>query len=319
MVASGGAIAITVFHRPADPAGFEGWLTELIAAAREAEGFVSAAVSVRDDPQLDSAVAVRFLTEQLLHQWLDSSACRSALERGEARGLYRRSSDLIFVAGGHPPAGVAVFLHDVAPGKEGAFVQAQGELTAKTAAFSGSEGTVTFSPDLNGEWMSVIRFRTARHLEAWMCSPDREEMLPHLRESLTRNFSEVSVNTPFASTVRTENGQTSITPGWKTFLMVLVVLYPVGMLLKRFLDPELDRFGVVPWLGFFVGLAASVALLQWALMPVASAVLRHWLDPVSGRGWRSSLAGTIAVLVVCAVSFLLFAVVKDLQFWDYMN
>lgn len=319
MVGSEGATAITVFHPPADPAGFEGWLTEVIAAAREAEGFESAAVSVRDDSRLDSAVAVRFGTEHLLHQWLDSSACKSALQRGEELGLYRRTSDLVFVAGGQPPAGVAVFLHDVAPGKEDSFVKAQVALTAKTAAFSGSEGTVTFTPDLNGEWVSVVRFRTADQLEAWMRSPERQEMLPHLRESLTRNFSEMSVSTPYASTVRTENGQTSITPGWKTFLMVLVVLYPVGMLLKRFLDPELDRAQVAPWLGFFVGLALSVALLQWALMPVASAVLRHWLDPIAGRGWRASLAGTIAVLVVCALSFLLFAVVKDLQFWDYKS
>ena len=77
-----------------------------------------------------------------------------------------------------------------------------------------------------------------------MRPPERQEMLPHLRESLTRNFSEVSVSTPFGSTVRTENGQASITPGWKTFPTVLVVLYPVGMLLKRFLDPELDRADV---------------------------------------------------------------------------
>jgi uncharacterized protein len=319
VVGSAGATAITVFHQPSDPAGFERWLSELTAAAREADGFESAAVSVRNDPQLDTAVAVRFQTEQLLHQWLDSPACRSALERGEGFGLYRRASDLILVAGGQPPAGVAVFLHDVAPSKEESFVKAQVQLTAKTANFSGSEGTVIFTPDLNGEWVSVIRFRTASHLEAWMRSPERQEMLPHLRESLTRNFSEVSVSTPFGSTVRTENGQASITPGWKTFLTVLVVLYPVGMLLKRFLDPELDRADVAPWLGFFVGLAASVALLQWALMPVASAVLRRWLDPVAGRGWRSSLWGTIAVVVACALSFLVFAVVKDLQFWDYMD
>lgn len=319
MVGSAGATAITIFHRPADPAGFESWLTELIAAAREAEGFDAAAVSVRDDPRLDSAVAVRFRSEHLLHQWLDSSACKSALQRGEALGLYRRTSDLVFVAGGQPPAGVAVFLHDVAPGKEDSFVKAQVELTAKTATFGGSEGTVTFAPVLTGEWVSVIRFRTAHHLEAWMSSPERQEMLPHLRESLTKNFSEMSVNTPYGSMVRTENGETSITPGWKTFLIVLVMLYPVGMLLKRFLDPELDRAGVVPWVGFFVGLALSVALLQWGLMPAASAALRHWLDPVAGRGWRSNVAGTIVVLVVFVLSLLVFAYVKDLQFWDYMD
>jgi hypothetical protein len=310
------ATAVTIFH-PAPNGAFDAWMAELRASAQAADGFVTARESMHTDPRLDIAVEVTFSSEGQLHHWLDSDSRKAVLRRGESLGFWRSTSDLVFLEGGIPPAGVAVFLHSVAGGKETAFHAAQGVLAETTAAFPGNEGTVVFPPETDGEWMSVIRFRTGHQLAAWLNSGERTDMLPQLRESLTKNFSEVSVSTPFGSTVRTDNGETTITPDWKMFLLVLVMLYPLGMLEKRFLDPSLAHFQVVPWLGFFVGLAVSVASLQWLLVPAAVVVLRRWLDPVDGSGLRTSLAGALILIVFCAAMLLLFATVKDLQFWDY--
>jgi uncharacterized protein len=44
---------------------------------------------------------------------------------------------------------------------------------------------------------------------------------------------------------------------------------------------------------------------------------RRWLDPVDGAGARISLAGAAAVVMLYAVTLILFATVRELQFWDY--
>lgn len=313
------ATAITVFHPVTDIQGFDEWFPGLLASAQAAEGFVSSRVSVHNDPRLDLAVAVTFGTQDLLDDWLDSPGRKLVLADGESRGFWPQTSDLVFVEGSVPPAGVGVFLHSVVLGKETDFEAAQRRIIEATAAFPGNEGTVVFPPDLAGEWMSVVRFRTGHQLSAWLQSQERAEALPAVRASLTRNFSEVSSTTPFGSTVRTENGQTTITPGWKTVMLLLLPLYPTAMLLSRFLGPPLDRLGAEPWLVLFVSNVISVALLQWPLMPLASAVFRRWLDPVEGAGWRVSLIGAAVLVVLYAATLLLFASVKSLQYWDFTS
>ena len=313
------ASAISLFHPTADATGFDDWVASLLSSAQSTEGFVGLRVSIHDDARFDWGVEVSFRTEELLHAWLDSPARAAVLGEGASRGFRLRTADLVFVGGSVPPTGVGVFLHTVAKGKEADFVAAQARIAGETTAFSGCEGTALFPPDFSGEWMSVVRFRMGHHLAAWMKSGERAAVLPEMRASLTKNFSEVSVSTPFGSTVRTDDGKTTVTPDWKIFLLVLVMLYPLGMLEKRFLDPAQQHFGVTPWMQFFVGLALSVAALQWLLMPAAAVIMRRWLDPVDGKGLRTSLTGALILLVIGLAMLALFASVKMLQFWDFAS
>jgi uncharacterized protein len=313
------ASAVSVFRPAPNAEGFDAFVPDLLASAEKADGFVAARVSVHNDVRLDGAVEVTFRTENLLHAWLDSPARKELLRDGESRGYWQRSSDLVFVDGGQPPVGVGVVMHSVAPGKEHEFLAAQVRIAEATAAFPGSEGTIVFPPDSSGEWMSVIRFRRGHLLSAWMQSRERAEALPVVRASLTRNFSEVSRTAPFGSTVRIQDGQTKITPGWKMAMLVLLTLYPTVMLLSRFLAPSLDHHGVPPWLLLFISNIASVAMLQWLLTPVASIVFRRWLDPIDGAGVRVSVIGAAAVVLLYGACLIVFASVKFLQFWHYAS
>src|SRR6202165_5804311 len=311
------ATAITVFHRVPDTPRFDTWLPGLVASARKAEGFVASRVSVHQDPRLDLAVEVTFRTEDLLHTWLDGPARNAVLRAGESRGYFTASSDLVIVGGGVPPVGVGVFLHSVAVGKEADFEAAQARIAEATAAFPGCEGTVLFPPDLAGEWTSLIRFRRGHQLAAWMRSRERAEALPDVRANLTRDSSEVTRTAPFGSTVRTDNGETKITPGWKIAMLILLTLYPSVMLLSRFFGPALGRLGVGPGVALWLSQIVSVAALQWLFMPAASRAFRRWLDPIDGASLRVSLAGAAVIVVLYAATLLLFASVKSLQFWDY--
>ncbi|VEG51367.1 antibiotic biosynthesis monooxygenase [Mycolicibacterium aurum] len=314
------ASAVTVFHRNDDDrTGFEVWAAELLASARSAAGHLSGYVSDLDDPHMDWAVAVTFADEDQLHSWLDSPARRDMLRDGQTRGFWCGSGDLVLTDAGPTSAGVGVFRHAVTAGKEGEFRRMQARLSTAAVAFPGYEGTVLIPADREGEWLSIIRFRTGPHLSAWMRSAERTEALAGLRSTLSEDFATISNTTPFGTTVRIEDGRTLMTPNWKSVMLVLLVLYPTVMLLSRFLGPVVDEAGAAPWLGLWISQVVSVSAMQWWLMPAVSRPFRTWLDPVDGAGVRTSLAGAGVILALYAVTFTVFATVHDLQFWDYAN
>ncbi|MEV0339505.1 antibiotic biosynthesis monooxygenase [Nocardia sp. NPDC050713] len=311
------ATAVTVFHRPPDAESFEAWLDWMGETAFAAEGFVECCRAVSDDPALEPGFSVTFRSEALVNEFLDSAARSRVLAEGEALGIQRKSSDLVIVEGELPPPGVGVFHHSVADGKAADFVAAEAELVTLSATFPGFEGVALFCRGDTGRWFSVLRFRTAQHLSDWMRSEQRAAALPALRAELTEDFSVVAHTTPFGSTLRTVDGRTRVTPTWKIAMLVLLVLYPTVMTLSRFLGPVLDENGAPPWLAMWLSQIVSVALMSYILSPAVAACFRRWLDPVDGAGWRISALGAAIVVVLYALTLLLFATVKWLHYWDY--
>lgn len=310
--------AVTVvmtFHSPVGE-GFDAWRADLLVAARSANGFRGCATSMRGE-HFEAAVAVHFDDESALHAWLDGEARRHVLETGQAQGYWRRAGDLILGDDHATPPGLSAFRHSVATGKEAEFLAIQERLARASSAFSGYEGTAVLAPEIGNEWLSVLRFRTASQLEDWLDSAERDEALPGLRSSLSKGFSAVSSTTPFATTVRVQDGKTLMTPNWKSAMLVLLVLYPTVMTLSRFVGPVVDRAGAEPWLALWISQIFSVSALQWWLMPNVTRPFRGWLDPVDGAGWRTSLIGAAVIVAGYAATLALFASVRWLQFWDY--
>jgi antibiotic biosynthesis monooxygenase (ABM) superfamily enzyme len=307
-------IAVTIFHQTDDPETFTGWARRLRATAATAIDF---RVSVLGEPHLDWAVAVTFVDEAVMHEWLDSTDRNEVIRAGEAQGVLRATSDLVIGADGSVPSGIGVFRHTVAPGRAADFVTAENQLAEASKKFPGFERVCTFAPGADGESISVLRFRTDNQLKAWLSSDERINALGGLRSSLTHEFSLVSSTTAFGATIRTENGRTAVTPNWKTAMLILLVLYPTVMLLSRFLGPVLDGLGAPPWLGLWSSQVISVVALQWVLMPWAGRRFRRWLDPIDGASRRVSVLGAAVMVGGYAVTLMLFATVQWLQFWDY--
>lgn len=309
------AVVISIFHPVGGPGVFDVWADEVRSAAETTAGFVAFAASVRRNALLDWAIAVSFESENSLHEWLDGTTWKALVRRGADRGLLPLCADLVIVGGAVLPTGVGIVASKVSDGMEDDFQAAHGRLTMAASKFSGYEGTAVFAPGASGEWMSLIRFRTESQLSAWLRSPERKEVLPRVRSSLTRDFSVFAQTTPLGTTVRRVNGRTAMTPSWKTAMLLLMVLYPMGMLQSRFVAPVIGKLGVKPWLSVWLGQMVSVALMQWWLMPTVSSRCRRWLDPVDGGGLRISLRGAAVALIVYAASLTVFATVDWLQWW----
>ena len=311
--------AVTVFHPIDDADGFAAWLADLTASARAAPGFCAAAPAVHDAPRFDWALAVTFDTEDQVHAWLDSPGRATVVTAGEGRGYWSSTTDLVIIEGQASPPGVSAFRHSVAAGKQDDFVAIQIELTEASAGFPGFEGTSLFPPQTGGDWLSVVRFRTQKQLARWLQSRERDQVLGELRSSLTKEFAPVSSTTPFATTVRTENGTTVMTPDWKSAMILLLVLYPTVMILSRFFGPVLDDLGAPPWLAMWLSQVTSVSLMTWWLMPWASRPFSRWLDPVDGADRRISTIGAVVIIACYGLTLTIFAMVKYLQYWDFGN
>ncbi len=308
-------MAVTIFHRVADPEVFDGWIGDVRSAAEAAPGFVAFAASIRRDAPLDWAVAVTFESEDSLHQWLDGATWKHLVRAAAARGFLRLSSDLVIIEGAVIPTGVAIVSSSVSSGMEADFQAAHIKLTTAASQFPGYEGTALFPPGAPGKWMALIRFRTEPQLSAWLRSPQRNEVLPPVRSSLTTDLSVFAQTTPLGTTVRNVDGKAKMTPSWKTAMLLLMVLYPVVMLQSRFVAPVIGKLGTQPWLSVWLGQILGVALMQWWLMPTVSSWCRRWLDPVDGASRRISLRGAVVAVIVYAASLTAFATVDVLQYW----
>lgn len=285
-------------------------MASYLASARHSPGHVGARESVQGNRPLDWGVEVAFSNSELLDDWLDSAERRAVLREGESQGWWRCSSDLILTRGEAPAANVGIFLHSVTPGKEAEFIDAQTELTRSSSAFPGYEGTAVFPADSAGQWTSVLRFRSADQLAEWMRSRERQEALPRLRGELTRDFTQLARSAPFGSTIRVADGQTRITPAWKSAMLVLLCLYPTVMVLSTSLAPALGNLGVNQSLSVFAGNVVSIVALQWVLVPAVSRPFRRWLDPIDGASTRISVAGAVAIVFVYAALLGLFVLVN---------
>jgi uncharacterized protein len=310
------AMAVTNFDRAADPEAFDRWICDVRSAAEAIQGFVAFAASISRDAPLDCAVAVTSVAEDSLHQWLDGATWKQLVRAAAARGFLRLSSDLVIIDRAVIPTGVAIVSSSVSSGMEANFQAAHIKLTTAASQFSGYEGTAVFPPGAPGKWMSLIRFRTEPQLSAWLRSPQRNEALPPVRSSLTRDFSVLAQTTPFGTTVRNVDGKAQMTPSWKTAMLLLMVLYPMVMLQSRFVAPVIGKLGVQPWLSVWLSQILSVALMQWWLMPTVSSWCRRWLDPVDGASRQINLRGAAIAVIVYAASLTAFATVEVLQYWN---
>ncbi len=318
----GRAATALVIYR-VDPVRVESvraWQHELDAAAARFAGFTESRVTVPANLADDWAASVTFTNERRLRAWLAGVERAVLLARGAEVGVVDAVPAIVLVEDESPPVGVAVFTHRVVAGREEAFRAVEHDLNLAGREFHGYLGSVSLAPSsTEGLWMSVVRFDSDSDLQLWVTSPRRAELLPRLRAQLQEDFGQYTRNTPFGSIVRVDSSGTSVTPLWKTAMVVLLVLYPVVMLLSRFLVPLLSDAGADPGLALWMSQVVSMVLLTYLCMPYATKAFRWWLDPADGADLRTSIKGAVVIVLLYLITLAIFLSIKDLQFWDYMS
>lgn len=298
-------VILSLAPRPDQP--FEAWHKALLAAASESPGF-QAAETFLPHPGLqeDWVVLLRFDEPRFLRAWLDAPRAAELVE--QAAGLCEKPPVQLVVA--EPgrlrgPVSMVIETHVPADRLE-VFRAWQRDMEAEERRFPGFLDTRLLEPaaEVNEGWTVVIRFDTVEHLDAWVESDARRQLIARVEPDLHGKMRRVvsSFDGWFPLSVA---GDAPPPPTWKQAMTVLVALYPTVMLVSMALDPWLNKLGWRMPARILTGNVVGTILLSWLIMPPLNVVLKPWLFPT-----RRSAAldlGVLALLVaLCALALLLF-------------
>src|SRR5919199_5914713 len=234
----------TVQVRQGEEGAFAGWLAELNKIVAPSPGYISAVVTPPAPPAHSDWVMVqRFQTLEQLGAWLDSDERRSLLDKSasllvdegttnviEGSSTERSPQDMV----------TEIITVSVKPGMEKAYRDWVDRIRQVEATFPGYRGLELQPPipGLQDDWVSLLRFDTTEHLNAWLESDARREALREA-ETFVDRTREQQVATAFSGWFAFGDAPGQVPPSWKQSMIVLLTLYPVVMLELLFLNPLL--------------------------------------------------------------------------------
>ena len=304
------ATAVTAVQvRQGEEGAFTGWLTELNKTIATFPGYVSAVVIPPVPPlQSDWVMVQRFQTIEQLRAWLDSDERRALLDKGASLLADEGTTNVI------QGANTELSPHDmvteiitvsVKPGMEEAYRDWVERIRQVEARFPGYQGLQLQPPipGLQDNWVSLLRFDTAEHLNAWLESDARRTALEEVEPFIDRR--EQQVATAFSGWFTFGDVPDQVPPNWKQSMIVLLMLYPIVMLELLFLNPRLESLGMAE--ATFIGNLLSVAALGWVLVPPANRAFDWWLRPRPDAPQWVTAAGVALIIGLYALTVAVFA------------
>lgn len=162
-------------------------------------------------------------------------------------------------------------------------------------------------------WITEITFVDQESLDAWQRSDKRRNLVSQL-EGIAQDDVRL-VPTGFGRWVATSDPGLATTPTWKSAMVVVAVLYAMVSVLDITLGDSLGSgWSIGSWneqgLGLpmpvvvFVGNAVGTVILTWVLMPLATRLMKWFLDP--GASAQATRGGVIVLIAVYVIEVLIF-------------
>lgn len=291
---------------------FARWQARIQDVVAKAPGFLQQTVMPPSpSAQVDWVILQKFADDEAAVAWLNSAQRRDLI--AQALPMLVGRDDVHIVkdgASGVMPAPVsAVISTRLKPGREDAYRAWEQRIAAAQSQAPGFQG-YRFEPpipNVQPDWLSILRFDSEANLQKWLDSPGRLKLLKEA-EAFTDEYHARIVRTGFDQWFPA--GDASPPPtAWKQNMLVVLMLYPVVFLFGRLVQaPILMGWAGMPfWLALFVGNVASVILLS-RLVPWVSRRFGWWLRPSDNRGRRRDLLGAAVVVGLYAAAMLVFAI-----------
>lgn len=276
------------------------WQSKVNQVAATFPGFIGAEVRPPDEPDGDWTVVYQFDSVPHLQSWLNSVARQELLDEGA--DLHDRPATQQVVVGSPAPDELVtvVVSHRVDPACVDEFLAWQRKMTDAERDFDGFKGSEIFRPvpGVQDEWTAVYRFDTGEHLEAWLDSETRHQLLEE--GAAFKDYKLRTIRNSFGNWFDFAGGDEEAKgPGsFATSIAVWVGLYPTVMVLTLAIA---ELFPHSPlWQTLIVGNLVSSFAMTYISMPwYANRILRSWL---TAGGGAAQPATTLKWLGVSALS-----------------
>lgn len=258
---------------------YETWQEDVNAAAADYPGALGSEISPPTPLQPDWVTVYRFDSIAHLQVWINSATRQRFLDAG-SKYFDGPATQQIVSGGTHStdPLVTVVVTHRVHPNHVDDFLDWQRRISQEESKFEGFRGTELFRPveGLQDEWTTLYRFDNAEHLDAWLTSAKRQEVLAEGEKF--NDYKMRTIDNSFGSWFAfEENGKEAPPPSeTKTAIAVWVGLYPTVVLLALALSP----LKLPLWLGLLVGNLLSSLIMSFFTMPYyVNPLLKRWLRP----------------------------------------
>ncbi len=283
---------------------FENFQRQINALGVQQPGFCGREV-VRpvEGLQEDWIIVFRFDTNDHLQHWLQLPERTRMLEEINPILVHPTTYKVVADEATDRKAATAVFSHRVLPGGDQAFLDWKRRIIEARASFPGFLGSEMFEPvtGVQEEWIDIVRFDSAKHLNAWLKSPQRHKLLDETDQfllCLEAHPLATGLESWFQLSHKSGSAPAPI-PRWKQASIVVMALFPTAVLahfLVRIL-PESFNWPTQILLSNIFGVTA----LTWFIMPRVSKLMGFWTNPAQDqKGWRNNLIGICLVTVFLA-------------------
>ncbi|EFL13469.1 antibiotic biosynthesis monooxygenase [Streptomyces sp. C] len=295
---------------------YEEWQHGVNTAAADYPGYLGAEVSPPTALQPDWVIVYRFDSIAHLQAWMNGATRQRLLDTGE-KYFDGPATQQVISGGSQPtdPLVTVVVTHRVHPDQVDDFLAWQRRMRHEESKFEGYRGSEVFRPveGLQEDWTTLYRYDNAEHLDAWLTSAKRQEVLAEGRKF--DDFKLRAIDNSFGSWFAfAENGREAPPPSeTKTAVAVWVGLYPTVVLLTLALHP----LGMPLWLGLLVGNLLSSFIMSFLTMPhYVNPLLGRWLRPAANEPpARTNLLGVGTVVAVMTFWVIVFYLVTT-RFWS---
>jgi uncharacterized protein len=288
--------------------------TAITNAARKFPGFVGTEVLCPIPGLQAQWVAIfRLESNDAMKRWLESPERAGPAARIEAC-LSEPSHLLLLASDDHAEPPVAeVFTHRVRDGKALDYVAWRRRAIAAQARYPGYLATDSFEPHgrVQEEWIDIVRYDSVDHLEIWMKSKERQQLLSELTP-LVEHVHEHRLATGLEGWFnlnRIADEPVNVPPVWKQTVSVVFSLYPTVMILALLTKPLLKPLAFP--VQMLISNILSCTLLSYLVMPFTTRLLNFWLSPpASGasarRVWMTEALGISTVIAITTSLVLIF-------------
>lgn len=289
---------------------FSDWQLKLHLVIATFKGFVSLEIAAPTQSSDRSWVLnQRFEDNETMNFWSSSEKRRELFDKlkpylisDESKAIRDHREDSAAAQNG----ATQIIVTHVNPDQLSAYRNWVAKIHQAESKFPGFRRVYVQAPqdEKKGGWITMVQFDSAEHLDAWLNSKERQDLLLE-GNPLIHSIESHRMASSFAgwfSPART--GLESIPPAWKQTMLILLVLFPIVMLEMKFISPLLP--GLNSSLKTFILNAISVALLSWPVTPLAARSLSWWLTPQQENAVSISIWGTAVVIGLYLLEIALF-------------